>query len=84
MSKTWQLQDAKNKFSEVVEGALTGEPQIITRRGLETAVVLSYEDFKSMKVCKHNLSHFFQKSPLSAVKLDFKRETSPARDRLKP
>jgi prevent-host-death family protein len=83
MSKTWQLQDAKNRFSEVVEGALKGEPQIITRRGVETAVVLSYEDFKSMKVCCHNLSHFFQKSPLVAVKLDVKREKSPSRQDLK-
>ncbi len=82
MSKTWQLQDAKNKFSEVVEDALKGEPQIITRRGLETAVVLSYEDFKSMKVCCHNLSHFFQKSPLAAVKLDVKRKAGPSRERL--
>ena len=83
MSKIWQLQEAKNKFSEVVEEALKGEPQIITRRGCETAVVLSYENFKSMKVCKHNLSTFFQNSPLSGVKLEIRRDTSSARDSFK-
>ena len=83
MSKTWQLQDAKNKFSEVVEEALKGEPQIITRRGCETAVVLSYENFKSLKVCKHSLSTFFQKSPLSGIKLEIRRDSSPVRDSFK-
>lgn len=83
MSKTWQLQDAKNKFSEVVEEALRGEPQIITRRGRETAVVLSYENFQSMKVCKHSLSTFFQKSPLSGIKLEIRRDSSTVRDSFK-
>ena len=29
----WQLQDAKNRFSAVVDAALTGHPQRVTRRG---------------------------------------------------
>jgi prevent-host-death family protein len=40
MARTWQLQEAKNRFSEVVEEALKEGPQVITRRGVETAVVL--------------------------------------------
>lgn len=36
MNKTWQLHDAKNKFSEVVDYAITQGAQIVTRRGVET------------------------------------------------
>jgi len=43
--RRWALQDAKNKLSEVVRAAERGEPQIVTRRGVETAVVISRDDF---------------------------------------
>ena len=42
----WALQDAKNRFSEVVEAALQGQPQIVTRRGVETAVVISHDEYE--------------------------------------
>lgn len=47
MTDRWQLQEAKNKFSEVVEEALKRGPQLITKRGVETAIVLSYKDYVS-------------------------------------
>lgn len=43
--RNWSLQDAKNKLSEVVDAALEGHPQVVTRRGVKTAVVLSYEAY---------------------------------------
>ena len=46
---TWQLQDAKNKFSQVVNHALSSGPQIVTRRGQRTAVVISYDEFVKLK-----------------------------------
>lgn len=46
--KQWQLQDAKNRFSEVVNEAERAGPQIVTRRGTKAAVVLSYEDFRKL------------------------------------
>ena len=45
----WSLQDAKNKFSEVVNAADAGEPQIVTKRGVPTAVVLSIKEFNKYK-----------------------------------
>ncbi len=42
----WALQDAKNKLSEVVTAAAGGEPQIVTRRGIETAVIISHHEFE--------------------------------------
>lgn len=41
----WTLQDAKNRFSAVVDAALTGHPQEVTRRGKPAVVVLSAQDY---------------------------------------
>ena len=44
----WQLQDAKNRFSAVVNAALAGEPQRVTRRGKPAVVVLSVEEYERL------------------------------------
>ncbi len=44
----WTLQDAKNKFSAVVDAALAGTPQEVSRRGKPAVVVLSAEDYKPL------------------------------------
>jgi prevent-host-death family protein len=48
MPQQWSLQDAKNKFSEVVNAARQGEPQLVTRRGEPAVVVLSAEAYAAM------------------------------------
>lgn len=45
----WQLQDAKNQFSKVVQKARAEGPQVVTLRGERTAVVLSIEDYNALK-----------------------------------
>ena len=45
---TWQLQDAKNKLSEVVDTSILKGPQFISRRGKNTAVLLSYEGYQKL------------------------------------
>jgi antitoxin Phd len=49
MPKSWALQDAKARFSEVVRRANTQGPQTVTYRGVETVVVLSAEDYRKLK-----------------------------------
>lgn len=50
MSSTpWRLQDAKARFSQVVEAALQGEPQHVTRRGRKVVVVLSEASFLALR-----------------------------------
>ncbi len=49
-SGQWSLQDAKNKFSEVVEAARRGMPQLVTRRGRPAVVVLAVEEFENMRL----------------------------------
>ncbi|QDY71130.1 type II toxin-antitoxin system Phd/YefM family antitoxin [Qingshengfaniella alkalisoli] len=41
----WNVQDAKNKFSAVIDAALAGEPQEVSRRGKPTVVVLSVTEY---------------------------------------
>ena len=71
---TWQLQEAKNKFSEVVESSISKGPQVITRRGLDTAVVISYYDFKRFTAPRSDLKELLKNSDLAA--LDLERDKS--------
>jgi len=48
-SSQWRLQDAKAHFSQVVEAALQGEPQHVTRRGKKAVVVLSELAFNALQ-----------------------------------
>lgn len=45
----WTLQDAKNRFSAVVDAALRGEPQEVSRRGKPAVVVLSMQDYTRLR-----------------------------------
>ena len=44
----WSSHDAKNRFSAVVNAALAGEPQTVTRRGVPTVVVLAVDDYERL------------------------------------
>lgn len=44
----WQVQEAKARFSEFLDTALKKGPQIVTRRGVETAVLVPIEEWKRM------------------------------------
>ena len=79
MIHTWQLQEAKNKFSQVVENAVNSGPQIITKRGVEVAIVLSFAEYRKMLSSRQKLSDFFRDSPLVGADLDLTRDTSYAR-----
>lgn len=69
----WQLQEAKNKFSEVVEKAIKDGPQIVTRRGVETVVIVSMDEYRDLTKPKTDIVDFFQKSPLKNANLDLSR-----------
>ena len=69
MNGTWQLQDAKNKLSEVIAQAIKKGPQLITRRGQKAAVVLSYADYEKLCKSQGKLSEFFRNSLLAGIDL---------------
>jgi len=59
----WQVQQAKARFSEVIERAREQGPQIITRHGAERAVVLSIEDYRALTARKKDLHAFLLGGP---------------------
>ena len=44
----WPLQDAKNQFSAMVNAALAGEAQLVTRRGQPAVVVLAADEYERL------------------------------------
>jgi prevent-host-death family protein len=77
----WQLQEAKAMLSEVVRSAAR-EPQIITVRGEEMAVVLSMDEYKKLNPPKKpTLFELFQNSPWRDVELELpERRIEPIRE----
>ena len=80
MEHTWQLQEAKNKFSKLVEKAQQEGPQFVTKHGKESVVVLSVEEYKKIVKPKSNLFQFIQTSPLSKTLINIERDKSHSRD----
>jgi len=46
---SWQLQEAKSRFSEFLDAALTKGPQVVTRRGVEAAVLVPIEEWRRLQ-----------------------------------
>jgi antitoxin Phd len=80
---SWQLQDAKARFSDVFNRARSEGPQLITRRGNEAVVMISEEQYERLAGKAHqpkSLVQFFRDSPLLGVELDLRRSEEEARD----
>lgn len=80
MESEWQLQNAKNRLSRVVDLAAQQGPQTITKHGKPAAVVLSVADYRRIKGAGRRLSEFFAKSPLHGAALDLERSRDTGRD----
>ncbi len=76
---TWQLQEAKAKFSEVVKLA-ADEPQQITVHGAPAVVLVSVDDYERLTKPKQNLADFLRDSPLYGLDLDFSRDKGLPRE----
>ena len=71
----WQLQEAKQRFSEVVRRAKDEGPQVVTRHGEEVAVVVAADEFRRLTGSKPDFKTFLLSGPdLSALDLDRSRE----------
>ena len=49
MGKTWQMQAARARFSELLNTSLTEGPQVVTRRGVEIAVLVPIDQWRRLK-----------------------------------
>ncbi|MDC9723303.1 MAG: type II toxin-antitoxin system Phd/YefM family antitoxin [Urechidicola sp.] len=77
-SNHWQLQEAKAKFSHVVNCAADA-PQFISKHGRESAVLISIEDYQKMSK-QDNIADFFMNSPVKGLSLDLERDKSLSRE----
>jgi prevent-host-death family protein len=59
----WQLQEAKQHFSELVERARTEGPQVVTKHGKEAVVVVSVEEYRRTRRAEPRLVEFLRKAP---------------------
>jgi antitoxin Phd len=46
---SWPVQEAKARFSELLEASVREGPQIVTKRGVETAVLVPIEQWRSLQ-----------------------------------
>jgi prevent-host-death family protein len=74
----WQLQEAKQRFSEVVRRAESDGPQVVTRHGEEVAVVISADEYRRLRSGRPDFSQFLLAEPTFA-ELDIRRDSTPAR-----
>ena len=79
-NNTWQLQDAKSKFSQLVESAMLNEPQFVTKYGNNAVVILSFKEYKKITKPKTDLVTFLRTSPLMGLELDISRDGDLPRD----
>ena len=61
----WKLEDAKNRFSEVVRLALYDQPQWVTRNGRDAVVVISAAEYQRLAAPPQKLFEFLKASPLA-------------------
>ena len=65
--------DAKNRLSELIAAAVQGKPQLITKNGVEAAVLVSYKDYRKLVARKQPLVDFLLNSPLRGSGIDLER-----------
>lgn len=74
----WQLQDAKQRFSELVRLAESDGPQFVTRHGQEVVVVLSAQEFRRLTSDVPDFKEFLLSGP-PTDDLDLSRDDTPTR-----
>lgn len=69
----WQVQEAKQRFSEVLRGAESGEPQIVTKHGQEVAVVIDISEYRRLRGESISLMDYLRVEPHLDVDLEIER-----------
>ena len=72
-SQIWTVAEAKAKFSEIIERAMSEGPQTITRKGRTAAIVVGAEEWQRKTKRVGNLAEFFAQSPLRESGLKLRR-----------
>jgi prevent-host-death family protein len=73
----WQLQEAKQQFSRLVDRARSDGPQVVTRNGKEVAVVLGFDDYRRLRSDGGAFKRFLSEGPdFDALGIERARETA--------
>jgi len=75
----WQVQEAKQRFSEVLRAAESGEPQIVTRHGEEVAVLIDIAQYHHLKGQSVGFMEYLRSEPLLDADLEIERPADPPR-----
>ena len=72
----WRMTDAMVHFSEVIDRAINDGPQLITRHGKDTVVVISSAEWERLRRREGTLIEFLLRSPLrkSGLKIERRRD----------
>ena len=82
--RSWQVQEARARLSSLIDEAVAGRPQRISRRGKQIAVIISAADYDRLMAPRESLVEFFRNSPLAeamaAGQIDLERDRDAIRD----
>lgn len=74
----WQIQEAKQRFSEFVRKALDEGPQVVTRHGQEVAVLVSAKTYRELTGGRSFKAFLLTAPPLHDLEME--RSPEPSRD----
>jgi prevent-host-death family protein len=77
MHDRWQLQEAKQRFSELIRSVEADGPQFVTRHGEEVAVVVSITEWRHLREGERDFKEFLQSAP--DIDLEISRSALPPR-----
>jgi prevent-host-death family protein len=72
-SVTWTVAEAKAKFSELIDKALSRGPQVVTRSGRKAVVIVAVDEWERKTRRTGNLAEFLAASPLRGSGLKVRR-----------
>jgi prevent-host-death family protein len=71
----WQVQEAKQKFSQVIRQALDDGPQVVTRHGEEVVVIIAAQEYRRLTATKSDFKQFLLSGPdFDLLELDRARD----------
>lgn len=77
MDRHWQLQEAKQRFSELIRSVEAEGPQVVTRHGEEVAVVVGIAEYRRLRGGAEDFKTFLRSAP--DLDLEIGRSAEPAR-----
>jgi prevent-host-death family protein len=76
----WQVQEAKQRFSEVLRAAEAGEPQIVTKHGEEVAVIIDIAQYRRLRGESVSLMDYLRADPVATTDFEIDRRQDRPRE----